>query len=50
MEAGFPIRWYVTGWLPTRFHLEPFLADVVIAVGASLIGAKILKSVFEPRG
>ena len=52
MESGFPLYWYTEGGFVEhpRFLWNALAADVIIAVGASLISAKILKSVFRPNG
>lgn len=48
MEAGFPLKWYITGWVFRGVLWNAFVTDVIIALVASLISAKILKSVFQP--
>lgn len=50
MEAGFPLKWYVTGWVFRGVLWNAFVVDVVLAVVASLVSAKILTSVFRPAG
>jgi hypothetical protein len=49
-EAGFPIKWYVTGWVFRGVMWEAFFANALVALIVSLISAKILKSVFQPIG
>jgi hypothetical protein len=50
IEVGFPFIWYRNGWvvLP-RVMWNGLVEDMLIAVGASLVSAKILKSVFQPN-
>jgi len=47
MEAGFPLKWYVGGWGPGMIW-EPFVLDVMLALTASVISARILKSILQP--
>ena len=49
-EAGFPIKWYITGWVFRGVLWNAFVFDVVLALIASLVSARILKSVFQPDG
>ena len=48
METGFPLRWYVGGWGPGMIW-ESFVLDILLALTASFISARILKSVFQPN-
>jgi hypothetical protein len=48
MEAGFPLKWYVGGWGPGMMW-EPFVLDVMLALTASVISARILKPVLQPN-
>lgn len=48
MEVGFPLNWYVGGWGPGMMW-EPFVLDVMLALSASVISARILKSVLQPN-
>jgi hypothetical protein len=51
-ESGFPLHWHIEGGFVEhpRFLWNMLAANVIIAVVASLISAKILKSVFQPSG
>ena len=48
MEAGFPLTWWISGWAPPRIIWNAFIADLLLAIVASVIGAKVLTSVFQP--
>ena len=47
MEVGFPLKWYVGGWGPGMIG-ESFVLNVMLALTASVISARILKSVLQP--
>lgn len=49
MEAGFPIAWYITGWVFRGVIWNALILDAAIALIASLISGKILKTVFQPN-
>ena len=48
-EAGFPLRWYSTGWASEPYLIWGALAtDVLIALVTSLTAGIVLKPVFRP--
>jgi len=48
VEVGFPLKWYVSNWNFQGVVWDAFVFDVMLVVTASLISAKILKSVLQP--
>jgi hypothetical protein len=48
MNAGFPLAWYTTGGFVALPHVlwNGLVADLIIAIGASYVTTKILRSVF----
>ena len=49
MDAGFPLKWYVGSWVGPGMIWEAFVLDVMLALTASVISAKILKSILQPN-
>ena len=48
-EAGFPFRWYSTGWVSEPYVIWNALAvDVLIAIVASIIAGIVIRPVFWP--
>jgi hypothetical protein len=49
MDAGFPLKWYVGSWVDIGVIWEAFVLDVMLALTASVISAKILKLILQPN-
>lgn len=48
-EAGFPLRWFSTGWVSEPYIIWDALAtDVLIALVTSFIAGIVIKPVFRP--
>jgi len=49
IEAGFPLKWYVQNWMAQGVIWDAFVLDVMLALTASAISAKILKPILDPN-
>jgi hypothetical protein len=48
MEGGFPLKWYVCGWVGPGVIWDALFFDLMLAIAVSFISAKILKPILEP--
>jgi hypothetical protein len=49
VAAGFPIKWYVAAWLGGGMIWDAFVLNVMLALTASVISARILRPIFQPN-
>ena len=47
-EAGFPLNWYACNWVFQGVIWDAFVFNVMLVLTASVISAKILKSILQP--
>jgi ABC-type spermidine/putrescine transport system permease subunit II len=48
-EVGFPVQWYEVTWVREGVIWEAFVLDLMLALTASAISARILKPILQPN-